>query len=271
MKPSRVGRTLAPLAVCGLCLAALLFDSITAEGAEIRAEERITVSSPPGLSPATARRFADLVVNERRRVRDWWGATFEEPILVKVVDERGPSMALVPGWRGERGTMLMPVQRVKSNDAASLHELVHIYAPNGNRFLAEGLSVYAHEALRGRPAHPNFGRDLHEMARERTEKISLAVLDKVPTPNDLGRQAEPVDAYVAAGSFVRFLIDSEGLDKFRALYALTPLVLNKRVAGSPERWQQIYGQSLTELEKDWRAFLQKTIPAPAQPNVRRRD
>src|SRR4051794_18859034 len=95
MKPNGVSRVLAPMAVGGVCLAAFLFDSITAEGAEISAEERITVSSPPALSPATARRFADLLVNERRRVRDWWGATFEEPILVKVTDERGPSMALV--------------------------------------------------------------------------------------------------------------------------------------------------------------------------------
>jgi hypothetical protein len=272
MKPRRAGRTLAPLAVCGLCLAALLFDSITAEGAEIRAEERITVSSPPGLSPATARRFADLLVEERRRVRAWWGPSFEEPILVKVTDERGPSMALVPGWRGERGTMLMPVQRVKSNDAASLHELVHIYAPNGNRFLAEGLSVYAHEALRGRPAHPNFGRDLHEMARERTEKISLAVLDKVPTPNDLGRQAEPVEAYVAAGSFVRFLVERHGMEQFRALYDLTPLIPNKRAAGSPERWRTVYGQPLEDLEAAWRQFLKDEIRAPVQtPATKKRD
>lgn len=65
------------------------------------------------------------------------------------VEERGPSMALVSSWRGERGTLLMPVQRVKADDAASLYELVHIYAPNGNRFLAEGLAVYAHERSRG--------------------------------------------------------------------------------------------------------------------------
>lgn len=241
-------------------------------GAEIAVEEQITLSYSPDLSPSTARRFAEQLVQERRRVRAWWGASFEGPILVKVTGERGPSMALVPGWRGERGTMLMPLHRVKGNEAASLHELVHVYAPNGNRLLAEGLAVYAQEALKGQRAHPNFGRDLHEMARERTAAISLVALDKVPTPNSLGRDAEPVEAYVAGGSFVRFLIDSEGLEKFRALYALTPLIPGKRAAGAPERWQQIYGKPLDELEKDWRAFLKDKIagPAAAAP-ARRRD
>lgn len=272
MAVNRDLRAVARLTAGALCLAAFLQAGTAAEGAEITAAEQITVSYPPDLSPATARRFAELLVEERRRVRAWWGATFEEPILVKVAAERGPSMALVPGWRGERGTMLMPLQRVKGNDAASLHELVHVYAPNGNRFLAEGLAVYAHEALKGRPAHPNFGRDLHEMARERTGDISLVALDKVPTPNDLGHQAEPVNAYVAAGSFVRFLIEDRGLERFRALYEMTPLIPNKRAAALPERWRAAYGQSLEELETAWRQFLNDEVRAPApSPAGRNRD
>jgi hypothetical protein len=30
-----------------------------------------------------------------------------------------------------------------------LHEIVHIYAPHTNRFLAEGLAVYLHATLAG--------------------------------------------------------------------------------------------------------------------------
>lgn len=254
---------------CGLVLLAGGKQTI---GADLSVDEQITISYPPNLSPSLAERFGALLVQERRRVRDWWGPTFEEPILVKVIEERGPSMALVPGWRGERGTMLMPIQRLRGADAASLHELVHIYAPNGNRFLAESLAVYAHEALKGQRSHPNFGRDLHEMARERTGDISLTVLDKVPTPNSLGRQAEPVEAYVAGGSFVRFLIERQGLEKFRALYALTPMIPGRRAAGSPERWREIYGGSLEDLEKDWRQFLMDTVTLPSTPaQPRQRD
>jgi hypothetical protein len=253
------------------CSPLFLVTARQAAAAELSVDEKITISYPPNLSSALAQRFGALLVQERRRLRDWWGPAFEEPIRVTITEERGPSMALVPAWSGDHGTMLMPIQRLRGADAASLHELVHIYAPNGNRFVAESLAVYAHEALKGQRAHPNFGRDLHEMARERTGDISLVELDKVPTPNSLGRQAEPVEAYVAGGSFVRFLIERDGLEKFRTLYALTPLIPRRRAAGSQERWQQIYNRSLAELEKDWRDFLLKTIAAPPQSQVRQRD
>jgi len=237
--------------------------------AEIAGGENIVVEYPPGLSAQTARDFAALLAGERSRIREWWGATFENEIRIKIVEERGPSMALVPAWRGEHGVMRMPLVRVKGNDAASLHELVHIYAPNANRLLAEALAVYAHEHLKGRRAHPNAGRDLHEMAAATTRDIKLTELDTVPTPRSLGRDAEPVGAYVAGGSFVRFLIERDGLEKFRALYALTPLQPGKREPGSPERWQTIYGQSLAALEQDWRQFLSERFPP--QPTARTRN
>lgn len=251
-------------------LAAFLTCAATAWTAEITADERIVVEYPPNLSPQTARAFAILLAEERRRVRAWWGETFEGDIRVKIQDERRPSMALVPAWRGERGVMLMPLARVKGNDAASLHEIVHIYAPNANRFLAEGLAVYAQEHLKGRRAHPNAGRDLHEMASDITRAIKLTELDTVPTPRSLGQDAEPVGAYVAGGSFVRFLIEQHGLEKFRQLYALTPLVPRQHDAGSSRRWSDIYGRSLAELEADWRRFLDETQAPPAKTSRDRR-
>lgn len=240
-----------------------------ANAAEIAGGENIVVEYPPGLSSQTARDFAALLAGERGRIRAWWGATFESEIRVKVVDERGPSMALVPAWRGEHGVMRMPLVRVKGNDAASRHELVHIYAPNANRFLAEALAVYAHEHLKGRRAHPNGGRDLHEMAAAVTSAMSLVELDKIATPQPLERDGDETKAYVAGGSFVRFLIERDGLEKFRALYALTPFQPGKREAGSPERWQTIYGQSLGALEGDWRQFLSEHFPP--QPAARTRN
>ena len=238
-----------------------------AHGAEVTGDESIVVEYPPAISAATARDFATLLATERQRVREWWGATFENEIRIKIVDERGPSMALVPAWRGEHGVMRMPLIRVKSNDAASLHELVHIYAPNANRLLAEGLAVYAHEALKGRRAHPNSGRDLHEMAAATTGAMKLVELDKVATPQQLEKGGDETKAYVAGGSFVRYLIERDGLEKFRALYALTPLLPKQREAGSPDRWQTVYGKPLSDLETDWRQFLTERFPP--QPAARR--
>ncbi len=51
----------------------------------------------------------------------------------------------------------MPLRRARDSTGALLHEIVHIYAPNNNRFLAEGLAVYLHAKLAGNPAFPNFG------------------------------------------------------------------------------------------------------------------
>ena len=50
-------------------------------------------------------------------------------------------------------------------------------------------------------------------------------------------------AYTVAGSFCRFLLDSFGADKLRALY---------RSAGD---FPRVYGRDLASLEKDWRVFL----------------
>jgi hypothetical protein len=58
----------------------------------------------------------------------------------------------------------MPLRRVRDNSGALLHEVVHVYAPNPNRFLAEGLAVYLHTKLAGNAALPNFGEDLGRAA-----------------------------------------------------------------------------------------------------------
>jgi hypothetical protein len=189
-------------------------------------------------------------------VAAWWGPTFEGQIRIKIVEERGPSMALVPAWRGDHGTLQMPLIRVQERNAASLHEIVHIYAPNGNRFLAEALAVYAHDLLGGRPAHPNGGRDIHQMAKPLAAKISLPAVDRIPTPVPLSRSDyKEDDVYIVGGSFVRFLVERDGMEKFRTLYALTPLVPGEQKSGSPERWREVYGKPLEELGQEWQAFL----------------
>jgi len=52
----------------------------------------------------------------------------------------------------------MPLPRVRENTGGLLHEIVHIYAPHDNRFLAEGLAVYLHATLAGNPAFPQLRR-----------------------------------------------------------------------------------------------------------------
>jgi len=55
-------------------------------------------------------------------------------------------------------------------------------------------------------------------------------------------------AYTVAGSFCRYLLDSFGAEKLRALY---------RSAGN---FELVYGRELASLEKDWQAFLSALPP-----------
>ena len=188
------------------------------------------------------------------RVRDWWGPTFKGPIRVRVVDGGGPSMALVPGWRGTRGQMLFRSRTVRRGTSVTIHEMVHVFAPNANRFLAEGLAVYANDHLKGPAGYPNSGADLHRAARGLLDNADIRALDRTATPTrlQLSGRLDGRSAYIVAASFVRFLIERYGMEKFRKLYDLTPMVERQRDAGNPDRWRFIYGKDLAALEAEWR-------------------
>ena len=162
--------------------------------------------------------------------------------------------------------MEFPAFRVASGEANVLHELVHVYFPNANRMLAEGLAVHLQQEIGANLSYPNFGEDLHRLARSELEAnlklklrdVHLDTLAQITTPSRLmcriGRST--VDGawpYILAGSFVRFLIESHGLEKFHNLYLKTPLVPLQRNEGSPGRWREIYGFSLADLELQWKS------------------
>jgi hypothetical protein len=187
------------------------------------------------------------------KVCDWWGETFSGRLSVDILTQPGPSMALVPAWRGQRGHMLFRARVVGMGRAASVHEVTHVFAPNANRFLAEGLAVYAHEFLRGPPAYPNFGRPLHAAAQSYAKQADIAALERIATPSRLQNGGlGDREAYLVAGSFVQFLIERHGMAKFRRLYAMTPMVPAERNAGSPGRWQAVYDAPLQRLAEQCR-------------------
>jgi len=193
------------------------------------------------------------------KVCAWWGPSFAGAFTIDVAEANGPSMALIPAWRGERGRVIFPASVVRRERAATVHEIVHVYAPNANRFLAEGLAVYAHEKLGGPIAYPNFGASLHTAAAPYAQ-ADIAALDRLATPSrlELDRLAGR-EAYLVAGSFVRFLIERRGLDTFRRLYAGTPLVPGQRNAGAPARWQEVYGLNVDQLAQMWRNSLGRSL------------
>lgn len=215
---------------------------------------RVAFAAEPTAQPASA--FAAQLTSAVAVVCGWWGTTYDGPFDVRVETAPGPSMALVPAWRGERGRMQFSMRAVAAGRAATVHEVVHVFAPNANRFLAEGLAVYAHAHLGGPAAYPNFGADLHALARRQAQGVDLAALDRLATPERLQLAGlDEREAYIVAGSFVRFLVEAFGLPRFRQLYALTPLQPGGRDAGAVDRWQQVFGLSLPILERRWRETI----------------
>lgn len=218
------------------------------------AQEPITFKVT-GVRPRAAAEFQTELQRARVKVSEWWGATFDGPIVVEIDTQRALSMALVPAWRGERGQMIFGAKRVQTGEAATVHEVIHVYAPNANRFLAEGLAVYGHDLLGGPPAYPNFGRNLHEIALRGANKDLVMTLERTATPTAL--EDTHKDGEAIAGSFVKFLIEQYGMEKFRTLYELTPLLPKQRNAGAVERWQSIYGQTFEGLIDAWLVALQR--------------
>jgi len=196
------------------------------------------------LTARDAEAYCLYAASERQKVEAFWGATWKETIRIHVDTSYRISRALVPGHFGNRGFIEMPLRGVQSQNSALLHEIVHVYAPNGNRFLAEGLAVYLHQKLAGHRAFPNFGRNLDAEARGWLPRLeSLERLNDVRTPTPLGSILGEQGAYVLAGSFVGFLIEKYGLPDFRNLY-------------ETGAYNTVYARSLQALEQEWRAALQ---------------
>jgi hypothetical protein len=196
--------------------------------------------------------------------------TFDAPypdLKVLVSDNYSVSEALVPGALGHRGQMQFPAREAVLDEAAVDHELTHVFFPNGNRLLAEGLAVYVQTLIPGaNPAFPNYGVPLDKVVATVACVLGLKTpsgpglitdLDAVGTPSALVFRvgAKYVDGalytYPVAGSFIKFVIEKYGWDLFHSLYVLTPLVPFERDEGAATRWQQIYNRDLQQLAQDW--------------------
>jgi hypothetical protein len=248
-------------------------------------DESTNGASTQGLPLAGHDTFKADFRREYARIGEWaaeegWRYSTLPDLRVIVGDRYKISKSLVPAWYGHAGHMEFPARRVAARQAAIAHELVHVFFPNGNRLLAEGLAVYVQAKIGGNPAFPNFGQPLHEVARARLREmvpefapgcpeslasINLAALDEIATPGPLALKVGQVfygeeprgqaAIYPLAGSFAEFLIDTHGMDKLRHLYMRTPLVPHQRCPGPPSRWGDVYGRSLADLELEWKTLM----------------
>ena len=239
----------------------------------------------PSLSQAQQKIFKADFCREVASLKTWsrqenWQPASAADLQVFISDDYKISKSLVPAALDKRGRMEFPAWKSIAGEAAIVHELVHVFFPNGNRLLAEGLAIYLQAKIGGNPAFPNFGNPLHEVARgllhdmlpdfacgdpQSLDNIHLTQLDKIATPSplrlrigrDLYDNNPPGQAciYPIVGSFVQFLIETHATDMFRTLFMRTPLAPFERNPGSPNRWIDVYGRSLIELEAEWRSLI----------------
>jgi len=141
------------------------------------------------------------------------------------------------------------------------HEVVHLYSSVFGRTVAlfsEGLAVaFQINAPAGETVPKWSGTPVHTLARSFREQGRLAPLSSIAYTNSF-RAIDSNVAYPEAGSFVRFLIDTYGLDAMKRLYASSqPSDSAERIAAT---FANVYGVSLTDAERAWWAMLD-ALPA----------
>lgn len=205
---------------------------------------------------------------------------FSGNLEVEVFTKQPHSEALLFVWDGHRGRIYFPPNRVKERDAAILHEIAHVHAPNAVRFLAEGFPAYLEEKMGNIDAYPAQGSrlecaigDYNKEYKSALASVNLDLFDVVPTQRTVflgdhmglepafaadkteGEGRRRTYSYLVSASFVKFLIHNHELSRFKALYDLTPLIPAQTRPADPGRYQRIYGKSLTELQTGWRSWL----------------
>jgi hypothetical protein len=136
------------------------------------------------------------------------------------------------------------------------HEVVHVYSgPWGLpvALFVEGLAV-AHQV---NPPAGDFvakwsGTPIHDLARRFRTQNQLVRISTLAVTTSF-RALDGNITYPESGSFVRFLIDSDGIAAMRRLYGSMPN--NAPLAAVQAAFQGVYGYSLDEAEARWLRFL----------------
>src|SRR5262245_34012188 len=138
------------------------------------------------------------------------------------------------------------------------HEVVHLYSSTFGSPVAlfnEGFAV-AHST---NPPNGDFvakwsGTPVHDLARQFRASGRLIALDSLAETNGF-RGFDPNVTYPESGSFMRFLIDTYGLDRVKRLFAAGTPNDTRDVSG--RAFVSVYGMTLADAERAWWASLDR--------------
>jgi hypothetical protein len=144
------------------------------------------------------------------------------------------------------------------------HETTHVLMrPFGipPALFNEGFAVYMSERLGAHALDDLSGgrATIFERVRELKSKEEWIELEELIAYNEIGSpESRPPVAYAEAASFVKFLIDEYGKDKFLQAYKKLKNSDNKIVHWTNKRaLQKIYGKQFSELQREWEKAFQK--------------
>ncbi|MGE0865668.1 MAG: hypothetical protein AB7P34_17355 [Vicinamibacterales bacterium] len=137
------------------------------------------------------------------------------------------------------------------------HEVIHLYASTFGRatsLLNEGLAVaYQVDPVRGDMTPRWNNRHIHDVSAGWRRQGRLVALDQLLTIEQF-RAVDDQITYPAAGSFVRFLLDSQG-----GVPPIKELFSRSTQQDAPETTRRniesVYGKTLGALEAEWHALL----------------
>ena len=209
-----------------------------------------------GIDDAQAKRFLTAAERGRAAIVRYLDRPYDRRLTVAINDS-----FKFPQFDRDTGTILIPASRIRgdSSGPAALHGrgpaivavMTRAIAPSRNRhwgeFLETGLGVFLQEKFGGKGdrSFPNMGQDLHEetarMVAEFGRFIPLREAERERRVTTRFRRARRL-AHLEEGSFVRFLIESKGLESFLRFY-------------DGKSMEQIYGADLETLESAWKSMI----------------
>ena len=116
-------------------------------------------------------------------------------------------------------------------------------------FLETGLRVFLQEKFGPRQdrAFPMLGNDLHrataKLSADYGKLIPIAEVERARTWRTKLTRTRRL-AYLEAGSFVRFLIEARGLNKFLNWY-------------NGQRFEEVYQQEIVQAEREWSDYIRE--------------
>jgi hypothetical protein len=221
--------------------------------------ERATVYFEAGrLTPAEMQRFAGLVDRGIGDIQAYLGADETPPGKITFyVSTR------VPMSRAFRRTVLLPLERVRSDSAPYLHETTHVLLPSRSdcMWLGEGFASYAESYVSehiggydGAVFSRGGNREIDGQARRylATEdgRAVLPFVGECGSPPDVEWERARVAApfYVLSQSFIKYMVGKAGLGWVKLAHASSDV---------PAAVEGSTGRALVRWKADWLASLDK--------------